>query len=55
MKGAGMLVVSLREFQIWSRLEYSGLRVGCTRRNIKNYIFSICCMAFINSIHVIKV
>ena len=29
MKGAGMLVVvSLKEFQIWSRLEYSGLRLA---------------------------
>ena len=53
MKGAGMLVVSLRgvNFRFWSRLVCSeqntiifsrkGLFQGCTRRNIKKlYIFN---------------
>ena len=63
MKGAGMLVVSLRgvNFRFWSRLGCSGqplylavkvsFRVGI-EEIFEKYIFSIC---FIYSIHVIKV
>ena len=63
MKGVGMLVVLLRgvNFGFWSHLRCSGqnavifsskgLFYGCTRTNIKDYIFSIC---FIYSIHVIN-
>ena len=65
MKGAGMLVVSLRgvNFGFWSHLGCSGQNTiifsrkglfwGYTRRNIKKiFFFSI---RFIYSIHVIKV
>ena len=63
MKGAGMLVVSLRgvNFGFWSHLGCSGqnaiifsrkgLFKGCSRRKIKNYTFAF----FLNSIHVIIV
>ena len=64
MKGAGMLVVSLRGLNLGfcSHLGCSVQKViifsrkvlfyGCTRRNIKSYVFSI---GFIYSIHLIKV
>ena len=66
MKGAGMLVVSLRSlrgvnFRFWSRLRCSGQNtiifspltlIGLLEEILKNYIFST---RFIHSIHVIQV
>ena len=64
MKGAGMLVVSLRGVNVrfWSRLGRSGQNTFIFSRKVpfrvaleetlKNYMFSI---RFIYSIHVIKV
>ena len=58
MKGVGMLVVSLRgvNFGFWSHLGCSGqnaiifsregLVQGCTRKNIKIYIFIVCVLTW---------
>ena len=54
MKGAGMLVVSLRRANVgfWSHLGCSGKnaiifnRQGCARRNIKLYIFNLFYLLF---------